>query len=57
MARTAASPSLDETEEHSSAEDLQVQATAELDAAERELEDIKRLLQEPLPIMTREGRD
>jgi hypothetical protein len=46
MAATTASPSLDETEEHGSPEDLQAQATAELDAAERELEDIKRLLQE-----------
>ena len=55
MARTTASPSLDETEEHASAEDLQAQVTAELDRAERELDEIKRLLQEP--IMTREGRD
>jgi len=59
MARTTASPSLDESEEeseeHDSAEDLQAQATAELGRAERELDEIKRLLQEP--IMTREGRD
>ena len=53
MARTTASPSLDESEEHDSAEELQAQATAELDCAERELDEIKRLLQEP--IMTREA--
>ena len=55
MAATTASPSLDETEEHGSPENLQAQASVELDSAERELEEIKRQLQE-LPGMTRDPR-